>query len=303
MVARAARAAPTRLWRELAFDAEPAVCAIAASCSPTVAEPGTTDHHDRRDHPDTVSKAVIGSFTQDVTSLPATVTVSAAGHITRQTRVGSRTPTVDLIPSIPPFSREYYNQLARATLEDPIQPLFVLSQAPAFYLQTRGLSGTNVTHLVAAIREIVPAMTGGRFSATTIETGDDARPERTGWIVIELVSEPDSGHCGRASVGQSAGHIWLNTASTQSSSCESRGDMVARPSIQHEIGHALGFWHVDVREALMNGTLRWDDNTVLTDGERHHAAIAYQRSAGNRDPDIDASTAAPLSVRSRLIAD
>jgi hypothetical protein len=37
------------------------------------------------------------------------------------------------------------------------------------------------------------------------------------------------------------------------------------------------------------------------DAERYDAAIAYSRQAGNRDPDIDAATATPLSARSSVI--
>lgn len=251
---------------------------------------------------DTVSLAVIGSFAQDVASLPASVTVSAPGHLTRVTRVGSSTPTIDLIPTTAPFSSIFYNQLARGTLEDPIQPLYVLAQAPSFYLQTAGLSGGNVDRLRTAAREIVPAMTGGRFTVTTFETGPESRPPQAGWIVIDLVNEPDSGHCGRALVGAASGHIWLNTASTPTTTCGLKnGDTVERPSIQHEIGHALGFWHIDVRGALMNGALRWDAGTSLTDGEKYHAAIAYHRQPGNRDPDSDAVTSTPLAVRSGML--
>lgn len=251
---------------------------------------------------DTVSHAVIGSFTQDVANLPASVTVSAPGHMTRETRVGSTSPTVDLIPLAAPFSTIFYGQMVRNLLESPTPDVVrTLPVAPSFYLQTNGLSGANVSHLIAAARDIVPAMTGGRFVVTTFDTGSDARQPSAGWIVIELVSEPDSGKCGLALVGASAGHIWLNTAKPAANgTCGTGGDLIAPQVIQHEIGHALGFFHIDVPYSLMNGA-RWAGGTSLLDSERYHAAIAYSRQSGNRDPDIDAPTAAPLSTRGSLM--
>lgn len=246
-----------------------------------------------------------GSFSVDAPSATLHAVISAPGYLTRETRLGAGHPlTVDLISTAPPFSTIFYGQLVRNLLESPTPDIVrTLPAAPAFYLQTAGLSSGNVDRLIAAIREIVPAMTGGKFAASTIETGATARPEQAGWIVIELVNEPDSGHCGRAFVGTLNGHVWLNYASTPTTSCSLNGDLVGRPSIQHEIGHALGFNHIDVRGALMNGTLRWDANTVATDGEKYHAGVAYHRSAGNRDPDNDAVTSTPLAVRSRVVVD
>jgi hypothetical protein len=145
-------------------------------------------------------------------------------------------------------------------------------------------------------------MTGGRFEVTTFETGSEARPERPGWIVVEVVQEPQSTLCGHAFIGETSGHIWLNTVSTETTFCADRsnGDTIARPLFQHEIGHALGFRHIDVPGSLMKSA-GWLPSTVLTDSERYHATIAYRRQAGNRDPDIDAATVPPLSARSTVM--
>jgi hypothetical protein len=248
---------------------------------------------------DTVSGAVIGSFSEEAAALPASVTVSAPGHLTRQTRVGSATPTVDLIPTTPPFSAIFYGQLVRDMLESPTpEVVHTLPAAPAIYLQTTNLSSLNAVHMVAAVRDVLPLMTGGRFSATTIETGNEVRPERDGWIVMELVNEPDSGNCGRAYLGRIRGHIWMNVGNPV---CTIRGDVVTQIGIRHELGHALGFFHIDVPNSLMNGTRSNRGDGLPTDGERYHAAIAYRRQAGNRDPDIDASTSTPLAAREHSI--
>lgn len=246
---------------------------------------------------ETLTGASVGVFSQPVDRLPALLTVSAPGYITRQAYAGSSTPTVDLIRNSAPFSIGFYQQFARGTLENPILPLFVLAQAPSFYLQTTGLSQGNVDRLVAAAREIVPAMTGGRFTVTTIETGPDARPQRSGWIVVQIINDPSVTNCGRSTLGDALGQIFMNTVAD----CGFNGDAVVPVIFQHEIGHALGFSHVDALDALMHPGGRSPAGVHLSEQERYHAAIAYSRQRGNTDPDNDAVTSTPLSVRSNIM--
>jgi len=143
----------------------------------------------------------------------------------------------------------------------------------------------------------VPMMTGNRFTLTTIESGTDSRPERAGWIVVDIVREPGT-TCGRSFVGAVSGHIWLNAGAD----CAINGDPVPAIVMRHELGHALGFWHIDVPNSLMYFQANRGPG-LPTDLEKYHAAIAYSRSAGNRDPDIDALTAAPLSTGTRIVID
>lgn len=202
------------------------------------------------------------------------IRVEASGYLTRETRSAA---SVDLIPAGGPFDLTFYRQLARGTLEGEAQPLRVLSAAPSIYLQTAGLSAANVAALEQAARAAVPALTGGRFQVTRWETGPEARPEQAGWIVVEMVNEPDTPQCGRAFVDAAAGHVWINLGRR---SCNRAG------TLTHELGHALGFYHVAPPDGLMSDPTR-DEIEQPSSAERYHAALAYKRTAGNRDPDID----------------
>lgn len=230
---------------------------------------------------DTVSGAPIGSYRETVTRFPARLTLSIAGHLQRDVEITAAGQTVDLIPTAAPFDLEFYRQFARGTLENASpQTLRVLSAAPSIYLQTTGLSAANVAALEQAARLVIPALTGERFQVQTWETGAAARAEQAGWIVVELVND-DAKTCGLANIGATAGHIWLNTIPR----CGD-GHQILDPGVfLHELGHALGFWHVSTSGSVMLPNVR---RAVMVPAlDRYHAAIAYHRTAGNRDLDVD----------------
>jgi hypothetical protein len=54
----------------------------------------------------------------------------------------------------------------------------------------------------------------------------------------------------------------------------------------HELGHALGYQHVESRTSIMNPSI----GPEPTDFDRAGALIAFERPVGNRSPDIDPST-------------
>jgi hypothetical protein len=245
---------------------------------------------------DTITGATIGSFTQTAASLPIRVTVSAAGYVTRDTMVRSATPTVDLFPERG-FDLAFYRQFLRNDFQrgnDPMQPLWVLNEAPSFYLEVEGVKGVSAQvaqRLQEVARRTVPALTGGRFQVSRWETGPTARAPQAGWIVIER-ADLGPNVCGRARVGAVDGQIWLHSDNV----CNLEGVLA------HEIGHALGFFHVNVQGSLMYPQARLSNiNDAPTERERDHASLAYRRPRGSTDIDIDPQTASGL--RAAMVID
>jgi len=236
---------------------------------------------------DTVTGAPIVGFTATLSG--ARVTISAPGYVTRDTNASAS--RVDLIPEAG-FDLAFYRDLARGSQQGAIQPLRVLSQPPSVYLQTAGLRPSTVAAFAAVARDLVPALTGGRLPLATWETGEVARAVRPGWITVELIAD-DSAPCGSSLIGAPQGHIRLNTIP----GCHRNGDIVGTPNLfAHELGHALGFYHVAREGALMHPITTVP---LPTEAERHHAALAYARVTGNRDIDVDPSgpvTLLPVTV-------
>jgi hypothetical protein len=203
--------------------------------------------------------------------------VSAAGYVTRDTRAGAA--TVDLIPEAG-FDLNFYRQFARGSLDGSLQPLRMLREAPSFYMEVEGPKGLPVqvaAQLQLLARRVVPDLTGGRFQVVRWETGPTPRPRQDGWIMIERRDEANE-VCGRALIGASAGQIWL----------DGNGRCNIAAVFAHEIGHALGFWHVDIPGSLMFPRDRASNIAdAATERERRHALIVYRRTAGNSDVDVD----------------
>jgi len=226
-----------------------------------------------------VTNTVTGApvFGYDATIAGGRLLVSAPGYVPRDTNATAS--TVDLIPESM-FDVEFYRMFARGGLDGALQPLRVLRQAPAFFLEVegaRGLSQRVAEDLEQVARRVVPQLTGGMFQVTRWETGPSPRPRQNGWIVIER-RDLAPGVCGSAFVGLTAGQIFLDN----DTSCSLVGVFA------HELGHAFGFTHVDVLGSMMFP--RSTTNNVAdapTEMERHHAAIAYKRMPGNLDIDVD----------------
>jgi hypothetical protein len=142
----------------------------------------------------------------------------------------------------------------------------------------------------------VPPYTGGRFTAA-IETGTESRSRQAGWINVNVLTEPgdeEEDFCGLAYVGSLEGEITLN-----SDVCSCGSVKIPGRTVMHEVGHALGFFHVDDRDSVMypTGPGRCPTGEVSAI-EMYHASIAYSRPRGNTDPDDDPSTGPRLMSES-----
>ena len=245
----------------------------------------------------------LGATTNPPTN-PYKLTLSAEGYLTREQWItwqsGARTGiTLDLIRNAAPFSMDYYKQLVRGTYDrtDGPWPVLRWTEPPSFYLKTVDQNGRAIEpEVLLVVREAlgraVPAYTGNLYSARTIETGVDTRDQLPGWINVTIVRDPSQRNlCGSAFIGRNPGEITL-----YNDVCSCGSVKIPGATVMHEVGHALGFFHVGDNRSVMfpfiPGNCPPGD---LSATERFHAGLAYQRPRGNADPDNDPPSGQLLS--------
>jgi hypothetical protein len=246
------------------------------------------------------------SDTNNAPSSPLPVTVSGDTMISHDVllnwaHAAMRTGVdVTLIHNVPPFSMDFYRQLVRGTYDQTGAPWPILkwTVAPSFYIRTVDQNGNpiepGIVGLIAdAINRGVPAWSAGQFTPAAIESGTDARDPRLNWINVDIKRDPaETKVCGNAQVGANPGSIVLNEGVC---GCpDEKG--IPGVLVMHELGHAMGFFHVADASSIMNAFIQAGCGPgAPTAPESFHSGIAYSRPRGNTDPDKD-PTSATLSV-------
>jgi len=239
-------------------------------------------------------------------------TVNATGFLPHETWVswqagGRQEVVLQVIPERPPFALSFYRYLVRNGFEDPsaLQPIKRWTRNPNFYIETmnaktgRPITSTELELTMSAIRQTVPQLTGGSLGVGAIEYGETARTPQLDFINVRFVYEPSADFCGRAYVGANPGQIEIN----YDRCAYTCGSMKVTPTaIAHEVGHALGFWHVD--HGIMTPVVSRECADVkFTEAERVHAQLAYKRPVGNMDPDRDpANSSAAITGDAKMVA-
>ena len=153
--------------------------------------------------------------------------------------------------------------------------------SPNYYIRTHDDEGAStfsrveITRMRRALPRITEALTGAPYRGQIV-TGEADR-DRDGWITIVEDPDLDDDVCGRAGIGWSAGRIWMNAP--QPSGCSFEETFI------HEVGHALGFWHVANPSNVMYVS---NESDWFTDRETFHARAAYQ--LGRWHPYVDDRT-------------
>ena len=83
-----------------------------------------------------------------------------------------------------------------------------------------------------------------------------------------------AGACGRALVGADPGAIWINRSAN--TPCARYFHEI----FAHEIGHAMGFFHVADRSAIMASSA-YTGRSTFTATEQYHARLAYKVGRGH----------------------
>lgn len=234
--------------------------------------------------------------------IPVVLFLTACGGTeTAPTPMTAPTPPAPVVAPDPArFDAGFNAQLVHDAYDHPAdasQRAKLLLNSPSIYLQSSGLSAATVAAIEAEARTIVPMLTGGRLNVAAFESGAAVRPVQAGWIIVEQVNTPDDPVCGRASVGALAGHIWLNMAPELRDIAKPSG--CYRPlehTFGHELGHALGFYHVDDQSCLMRAARPLQHNGLPCDKEQYHASLAYQSNGAY-------AASGSVSPRSAIVID
>jgi len=182
-----------------------------------------------RDGADPVTTDKTGAFTiSGDAGQDRTIRVSAAGFLTRETRLNrglTHEPIrIDLIRMSQPFQLAFYQYLIRGDGGENaqyhgggMQPIRRWDEQPSFYVRTidvktgQPIEPSFINMIRAAIIRVVPQTNGGRFGALAVMTGTEERPAQKGWINVDIFHDfgERGGEASNAFIGANPGKITL----------------------------------------------------------------------------------------------
>lgn len=184
-------------------------------------------------------------------------------------------------PQDPRFEDAFWRQLVYDRYEDPVtvNPISWVLDAPMnLYIRTtdelgrRALFGNGLTQMIDAAPRFGRELSG-RNVIGRVEAGPADPGERRGWILLTPHTSLEDDACGLAHVGADPGRIQLST--------DYDGHCLDLEVFAHELGHALGFWHVDpnvyTRAVMRPGGWFADRGQYRYSArEVYHAQLAYE---------------------------
>ena len=201
-------------------------------------------------------------------------------------------------PPKPTFDQTMWDQLVYDAYEEgyPDQVSWMLNEHPVNIRVitteedgTVSITPSMVREIEAAFRSVDAWLTERRFFGRLASGPRDPDPGNTtrGWITVtprysrlSKATRESTRICGVAYIGQQPGRIWLYMDKFATQSCTLHETML------HEIGHALGFYHVDgtrYPDAMMGvftdaSGVTWSTSAPdFSPDERYHMRLAYRR--------------------------
>ena len=285
-----------RLVEGLAVNAVDGTAAAGLSVRVNTAPTATTD--------------ASGYFRTEVDKLGShATTITGPAIVERQTLISS--PTVErarlsVIPSsfdLVAFDEMFRTANSRLQRWTTRPALVVLASVMSYRMPadeytatSEQMSDEEVSLLAAHLTEGLTLLTGGTytsFASVDIErpaSGGRASVTRQGTIVVGRYN-------GILTFAQTIGYgRWAENPDGSVSGGAmfldrgfDRDDSRRRLLRIHELGHALGYLHVESRTSIMNPAI----GSEPTDFDRSAAIVAFQRTPGNVSPDRDPMSSAP----------
>ena len=242
---------------------------------------------------------------------PLYVSISADGHLTRETGLQPRTHEVvaDIINLAPPFSLPYYRRLARDHAEgsDPLPGTGIdgwRAETMNVYIRTQLIDPTDtnspprgtgvvvpqatIDRVMVGLNKTIMEIARGAVTISLVESGPDAAHAfQQGWLTIEFFDWDlyQTDYFARGGSGTDrAAAVRLGTWVT------APGCGFFQGLAMHEFGHVFGLRHaqMDAPEIMMSaGFVMPCGDAHFSPAERLHGPIAYSRPRGNEEPDRD----------------